>query len=78
MNLVQEQMEKTNAMESDVRAKVAALPNLTDEQRECVFQIAKTFKFKTHLEPGYANIAHMVRTTKPTPTGHKAFSKGAW
>jgi len=43
-----------------------------------VFQIAKTFKFKTHLEPGYENIAHMVRTTKPTPTGHKAFSKGAW
>lgn len=49
---------------SSVTAKVNALPNLTDEQRERVQEIALAAASK-HIgrEPNYEGIANLVRST---------------
>jgi hypothetical protein len=76
MNLANKQSADTDAKLNEVRVAVADLPDLDFEQRKRVEDICVSYWLKTHLTPGYKNIAHMVRTTKPTPTGHKALPAG--
>lgn len=74
----QNQLKDTAQIEADVRVAVDNLLNLDADQAKRVFDIARAFALKTHLVLGYENIANLVRTSKPTPTGHNAFPKGAW
>ena len=55
---------RSEEMDALVRPKVDALPNLSDEQRRKVFEIASAFAFKNHREPDYEGIAGLVRTTQ--------------
>ena len=78
MNIAQTQLKNTAQIEADVRVAVGNLLNLDAEQEKRVFDISLAYALKTHRVPCYENIAHLVRTTKPTPTGHNALPKGAW
>ncbi len=64
---------ETNRIENvsvEVAEKVSSLPNLTDEQRERVKEIATAFAFKNQgREVSYEGIANHVRSqaVRPTP-----------
>jgi hypothetical protein len=63
-------------VKEEATAKVNALPNLTDEQRAKVLEIAEAFAIKTHYDPkddpqpkntsspapNYEGIANLVRS----------------
>lgn len=76
-NYAQQQMEELAKIKAEVQANVDALENLDDEQRSRVYEISLAYALKNHRVPAYANIANLVRTTKPIPPG-KALPKGAW
>ena len=76
MNTATKQLTSTQAKLAEIRVAVSDLPDLNFEQRKRVEDICVAHWLKTHLEPGYKNVAHMVRTTKPTPTEHKGFPAG--
>jgi hypothetical protein len=59
-----------------VAEKVTSQPNLTDEQRERVKEIATAYEVKNHREPSYENIANLVRSQAERPTPNTLVANG--
>ena len=71
---------ETNRIEkvsAEVAEKVSSLPNLTDEQRERVKEIATAFAVKNQgREVIYDGIANLVRSQAVRPTPHTLVANG--
>jgi hypothetical protein len=69
------QTNRIDEVKDVVAARVAALTNLTDEQRGRVLEIAHAAAVKVQrMEPNYEGIANLVRSqaVRPTPNTFEA------
>jgi len=70
-------MNRIENVSAEVAQKVSSLPNLTDEQRERVQEIAIAFAVKNQgREVSYENIANLVRSQAERPTPHTLVANG--
>ena len=71
------QTNRIEQVSAEVAEKVSSLPNLTDEQRERVREIANAFAAKNQGRvPSYENIANLVRSQLERPTPHTLVANG--
>jgi hypothetical protein len=70
-------MDRIELVSKEVAEKVAFLPNLSDEQRARVQEIAIAFAVKNQgREVSYEGIANVIRSQAVRPTPHTLVANG--